>query len=134
MNARLFNISVQRLPLYARATSGLQEGAKRTRMTWKSLVCAVLSALACHFHVIRITAGALSRAPLEGQLQGQLNTSRIVRLLGGDDLPEGRLRYVRIWPGEERVIERVQEIGPEFHVLVIENLGLLLQREINVVD
>ena len=97
------------------------------RMTRARQIRADLSALTCRARAIRVTAGAFSRSTSEGELQGQLDTPRIVRLLGGGDLPKGRLRHGCIRPGEEHVIERVQEIGPEFHVLVSENFGILLQ-------
>src|SRR5258706_11038419 len=70
---------------------------------------------------------------LEGELQGQLNAPRIVRLVGGYNLPEGVVGRDHDGPREEDVIERVQEIGPELEVLVFENCGLLRNREIDVV-
>src|SRR5215510_11339669 len=104
------------------------------RMALAPQVRADFSAPTCRARAIRVTAGALSGSTSEGELQGQLDTPRIVRLLGGGDLPEGRAGRVRIRPREKHVIERVQEISPELDVLVFENLGLLRQREINVVD
>ena len=58
------------------------------RMTGAPQIRADFSALTCRARVIRVTAGAFSRSISEDELQSQLYTPRIVRLCGGDYLPE----------------------------------------------
>jgi len=81
---------------------------KRMRMMRAPYASADFSSLTCRARAIRVTAGALSGSTSEGELQGQLNTPRIIRLCRGSDCPEGGVGRPSNRSGEEHVIERVQ--------------------------